>query len=73
MGRRLALNSSSVRVPSKPGSTQPAFWMNNPRRPMELRPSTNAVMLWGSLIRSRVTASRNECGGITISSVRNST
>ena len=56
-------------VPSKPGSTQPAFWMNRPMRPIELRPSTNAVMLAGSRMRSRVTASRNDSGGITISSV----
>ena len=47
MGRRLALNSSRVIVPSKPGSTQPAFWMNRPMRPMELRPSTKAVTLAG--------------------------
>lgn len=45
MARSLALNSSRVISPSKPGSTHPAFWINRPSRPMELRPSTKAVRL----------------------------
>ena len=67
-GSRLALNSSRVMLPSKPGSTQPAFWMNRPILPIELRPSTNAVTLAGSRMNSTVVARRNECGGMMISS-----
>ena len=62
MAQRFALNSSSVISPANPGSTQPAFWINNPIRPSELRPSTNAVRLSGRQIYSIVVAKTN-CPG----------
>ena len=81
IGRLATFDSSSVRWPSQPASTNPAVvWISRPRRPRLLLPSSRATRSSGSATRSAVEPSTNSPGWrmktssspISTSSVRSS-